>query len=85
MTDDWTEQEIENDFADLHGSVPYNEIIDDRREAFRRWLAEDRRRNRAEGWSEGYLQGSNDHCDNGGYILAEPCDVRSTNPYWRFA
>jgi hypothetical protein len=75
-----TTEEVRHDY-----SVYVDWLYLDRREAFDRWLAEDRRRNRASGWSEGYRRGRDDHCDNGGDTLGEPCDVSSTNPHWLFA
>ena len=36
----WTQNQIEEDFADLHGSVWDAEIIDERRDAFQEMLQE---------------------------------------------
>lgn len=66
---DWTLEQIESDFADLHGYVYENEIIDERREAFQRAMAahdmEVREETRQEAYHDGYSRGFEDGYSEG--------------------
>ncbi len=66
---DWTLTEIESDFADLHGYVYENEIIEERREAFQRMMAahdmEVREETRQEAFTDGYERGFDDGYSEG--------------------